>query len=141
MASPSTPAADVLAKVPLLAGLKNRDRKRLASAMKERTFPAGANATVEGEGGVGFFIVVDGTATVTVGDTVVNELGPGDWFGEKALLSSNQRRTATVTATSDLHCLIMTAWVFRPFLESNPDVAWEILSTMAQRSDGGPESA
>jgi CRP/FNR family transcriptional regulator, cyclic AMP receptor protein len=132
---------DVLAQVPLLAGLKRRDLKRLASAMKERTFPTGANATVEGEGGVGFFIVVEGTASVRVGDTVVNELGPGDWFGEKALLNANQRRTATVTATSDLRCMIMTSWVFRPFLEANPDVAWQILSTMAQRPDEAPDSA
>ncbi len=141
MTSPSTPAAEVLAQVPLLAGLKRRDLKRLASAMKERTFPAGANATVEGEGGVGFFIVVDGTASVSVGDAVVNELGPGDWFGEKALLSASQKRTATVTATSDLRCLIMTAWVFRPFLEANPDAAWQILSTMALRADDAPGSA
>jgi CRP-like cAMP-binding protein len=135
MPSASAPATEVLAQVPLLAGLKRRDLKRLASALQERTFPAGAKATVEGEGGVGFFIVVDGTASVTVGGEVVNELGPGDWFGEKALLSADQKRTATVTATTDLRCLVMTVWVFRPFLEANPDAAWQILSTMALRDE------
>jgi len=137
----SIATADVVQRVPLFANMKRKELERLAKEMQDRTFAAGSTAVVEGEGGVGFFIVLDGAATVTVGGRELRKLGPGDWFGEKALLSSNQRRTATVTATSDLHCLIMTAWVFRPFLESNPDVAWQILETMAQRSDDAPESS
>jgi CRP-like cAMP-binding protein len=93
---------------------------------------------VEGEGGVGFFIVVDGSASVSVGDAVVNSLGPGDWFGEMALLGEGGKRTATVTATSDLRCLGMTVWEFRPFLAANPDAAWQILATMATRAANSP---
>jgi CRP-like cAMP-binding protein len=135
---PSDDATEVLAQVPMLSGLKRRELKRLVSGMHERRFPAGSQATVEGQGGLGFFIVIDGAADVTVGDAVVNSLGPGDWFGEMALLSDSGRRTATVTATSDLRCLGMTAWEFRPFLAANPDAAWQILATMAERSANLP---
>ena len=135
---PSDAATEVLAQVPMLSGLKPRELKRLVSGMHERTFPAGSKATVEGQGGLGFFIVIDGAADVSVGDAVVNRLGPGDWFGEMALLSDSGKRTATVTATSDLRCLGMTAWEFRPFLADNPDAAWQILATMAERSANSP---
>ena len=128
---PSDAATEVLAQVPMLSGLKRRELKRLVSRMHDRTFPAGSQVMVEGQGGLGFFIVIEGVA-------VVNSLGPGDWFGEMALLSDSGKRTATVTATSDLHCLGMTAWEFRPFLEDNPDAAWQILATMAERAANSP---
>lgn len=133
----SDDATEVLAQVPMLARLKRRELKRLAGRMHERTFPAGSHAMVEGEGGLGFFIVVDGAADVSVGDAVVNTLGPGEWFGEMALLGEG-KRTATVTATSDLRCLGMTVWEFKPFLADNPEAAWEILSTMAARAANAP---
>ena len=127
--------ADVLQRVPLFSKIKRKELERLAKAMQDRTFAAGSTAMVEGEGGVGFFIVLEGTASVTVGGREVNKLGPGDWFGEMALLSTEGKRTATVTADSELRCAGMTAWVFKPFLEDHPDVAWQVLETMAQRSD------
>ena len=130
----SIAAVDVLARVPIFSGLKRREIERLAAAMQDRTFAAGSTATVEGEGGVGFFVVLDGTATVTVGGREVNKLGAGDWFGEMALLSTGGKRTATVTADSDLRCAGMTAWEFKPFLANHPDAAWQVLETMAQRS-------
>src|SRR5215210_119381 len=77
--------SDVLARVPLLAGVDKKSLKRLAAELKGRTFTAGTNATEEGGTGIGFFIVLDGTATVTIGGETVNQLGPGDWFGEMAL--------------------------------------------------------
>ena len=130
----SIATADILQKVPLFSGMKRREIERLAKAMQDRTFAAGSTATVEGEGGVGFFIVLDGTASVTVGGQEVNRLGPGDWFGEMALMSASGKRTATVTAETDLHCAGMTSWEFRPFLASHPDAAWQVLETMARRA-------
>ena len=92
---PSDAATEVLAQVPMLSGLKRRELKRLVSRMHDRTFPAGSQVMVEGQGGLGFFIVIEGVADVTVGDAVVNSLGAGDWFGEMALLSDSGKRTAT----------------------------------------------
>jgi CRP/FNR family transcriptional regulator, cyclic AMP receptor protein len=131
MTTVATP--DVLAKVPLLAGLDRRALEQLARELKDRTFRAGEHALDEGESGVGFFIVLEGTATVSVGGRVVRRLGPGDWFGEIALLSNDSVRTATVTAETDVKCVGLTAWEFRPFLADHPDVAWQVMVTMAHR--------
>ena len=124
--------ANALEQVPLLADLTQRDRQRLAANMKERTFPAGREVVVEGRNGVGFFIIVDGKAAVSVGDRILNMLGPGDYFGEMALISGGQR-SATVTADTELRCLTITAWGFKAFVQDNPKVAWGLRQTMAQR--------
>jgi CRP-like cAMP-binding protein len=124
---------DVLARVPLLAGLDQRSLAQLAGLLKDRTFLAGTNAVAEGATGVGFFIVLDGSATVSIDGRRVRDLGPGDWFGEIALLAGDSVRTATVTAVTDLECVGMTEWEFRPYLAEHPDIAWQILATMARR--------
>jgi CRP-like cAMP-binding protein len=125
-------SADTLEKVPLLEALSKRDRQRLARSMKSRTFPAGSQVVVEDRRGVGFFIIVEGKAAVTIGDRVVDVLGPGDYFGEMALIQGD-RRTATVTADSDLECLSMTSWEFKPFVAEHPSVSWALLQTLARR--------
>jgi CRP-like cAMP-binding protein len=124
--------AEALARVPLLAGLKKREVQRLAKSMRERRFQPGENVVVEGRQGVGFFLIVDGRAAVTVGGEVVNMLGPGDYFGEIALLRGNIR-TATVTADTELRCLAMTAWQFKPWVAEHPQVSWALLETIAER--------
>ena len=129
---------DVLAKVPLLAGLDKRALAQLSGMLKDRTFRAGDIAVDQGASGVGFFIVLDGTATVTVGGRHVRRLGPGDWFGEIALLAADSVRTATVRAETDLKCVGLTEWEFRPFLAEHPDVAWQIMGTMAHRIADSP---
>jgi CRP-like cAMP-binding protein len=132
MARTATSSAATLDKVPLLAGLTKRDRQRLAKSMKSRTFPAGSQVVVENRSGVGFFIITEGNAAVTIGGRLVEMLGPGDYFGELALIQGD-KRTATITADSDLHCLSLTAWEFKPFVAENPSVAWAMLQTLAQR--------
>ena len=76
--------------------------------------------------GIGFFIIVDGEAVVSIDGTEVATLGPGDHFGELALIS-NEVRTATVTAVTTLRCLVMMFWDFRDFAKRNPDVSWKLL--------------
>ena len=124
---------DVLAQVPLLAGLDRHTLEQLSKSLKDRTFRAGAHVVDEGQSGVGFFIVLDGSATVSIGGREVRRLGPGDWFGEIALLAADSVRTATVIAETDLKCVGLTAWEFRPFLAEHPDVAWQVMGTMARR--------
>ena len=128
MASPT----DALRNVPLFAGLSDEDLERLARQMKERRFSAGSTVTSEGAGGAGFFVIIEGNATVVVADEERAQLGPGDHFGEIALIDEGMR-SATITADSDLLCYGMTAWEFRPFIEEHPQVAWIMLQTMARR--------
>jgi CRP-like cAMP-binding protein len=123
---------DTIAKVPLFAKLSGRDRKNLAGSFRERTFPAGTVITQSGQGGVGFFIIESGTATVSSGGQVRAKLGPSDYFGEIALLDGGTR-TAEVVADTELHCYFLTSWEFRPLVQSHPDIAWSLLQSMAQR--------
>ena len=125
-------SADTLEQVPLLEELTKRDRQRLANSMKERTFASGQEIVVEGRRGVGFFIILDGKAAVTVGGKLVQVLGPGDYFGEMALLDGGAR-TATVTSDGELRCATMTSWAFKAFVVDNPKVAWAMLQTLAAR--------
>jgi CRP/FNR family cyclic AMP-dependent transcriptional regulator len=128
----ATSPVDALRNVPLFAGLSDDDLQGLARQMKERRFPAGSNVTSEGAGGAGFFVIIEGTATVVVMGEERSQLGSGDHFGEIALIDEGMR-SATITADTDLLCYGMTAWEFRPFIEEHPQVAWVMLQTLARR--------
>jgi CRP-like cAMP-binding protein len=126
---------DALTHVPLLAGLERSELERLSGIFTEHSFPEGAVITREGERGarvLAFFVVAEGTVSVTVGGERKTLLGPGDHFGEIALFY-DQPRTATVVAETDLRCFALGAWDFRPFVESHPEIAWPIMESMAQR--------
>jgi CRP-like cAMP-binding protein len=127
---------DDLRKVPLFAELDNRQLKKLASRFRERTVAPGTKVTTEGEmSGVGFFVVASGEAAVNVGGKDVATLGPGDHFGELALVSE-AARTATVTATTDLRLLEIPFWDFRDFAHANPDVTWKLLQHVVALTQG-----
>jgi CRP/FNR family transcriptional regulator, cyclic AMP receptor protein len=125
-------STDVLKNVPLFAGLDDRELSEIAGQMRERRFSSGDTVTQEGAGGAGFFVVEDGTAEVTVDGSARGTIGPGDYFGEIALLTGSDR-TATITATSDMVCWGMTPWDFRPLVESNSAIAWKLLTAMADK--------
>jgi CRP-like cAMP-binding protein len=83
--------------------------------------------------GVGFFMILEGTATVSAHGEERATLGPGSIFGELALIDRVSDRTATVVAATELRCACMTAWEFRPFVLEHPEVAWHLLETLAER--------
>jgi CRP-like cAMP-binding protein len=123
---------ETLARVPLFSGVKDKDLKKLSKRMTERSFGEGEVITTQGESGLGFFVIEDGNASVSRDDKVVRNLGPGDFFGEVALIDEGPR-SATVVATTELSCRGMTAWEFKPFVEEHPDVAWALLRTLVGR--------
>ena len=118
---------DQLKAVPLLSGLNDRQLKRLGQHFRERELQAGTEVVQEKTmSGVGFFVITEGEAVVSVGGREVAKLGPGDHFGEVALISERER-TATVTAVTALRCLEIPFWDFREFAMANPDVTWKLL--------------
>jgi CRP-like cAMP-binding protein len=125
-------SSDVLKKVPLFAGLDDRELGQIAATMRERRFSSGDTVTQEGAGGAGFFIVEAGEADVSVEGEQRGTIGAGDYFGEIALLTGSDR-TATITAKSDMVCWGMTPWDFRPLVESNSAIAWKLLTAMAEK--------
>ena len=127
-----TTPEEVLAKVPLFSMLSKKELSRLASSAHDRTFPAGAVLTEQDETGVTFGVIVEGQSAVSVHGQPARKLGPGDYFGEMALID-HSFRSATITAETDLRCLLFTAWVFRPFAMDHPETAWALLEVMVQR--------
>lgn len=140
--------ADDLAGVPLFSGLNKRQLRRLAGGFKELGFVPGRAVVREGHvDGVGFFVIAEGTAAVSVAGTTVATIGPGDYLGELAMLTK-QPRAATVTAQTTLRCLTIRFWDFRAFARANPDVSWNLLQHLAgllaedraRRANGSPDA-
>jgi CRP-like cAMP-binding protein len=127
-------AAELLKRVPLFSDLDRAELQQIANSMKQRTFSAGQEIAVEGQSGVGFFVIEDGQAKVTVHGDEVRMLGPGDYFGEVALITQGAR-TATVTADTDLKTYGMTFWDFRPLVEDTPSIAWKLLQSAVKQYD------
>jgi CRP/FNR family transcriptional regulator, cyclic AMP receptor protein len=125
-------SVEMLKKVPLFADLDARELEQISGSMRERRFSAGNTVTQEGAGGAGFFVVESGQADVSVDGEARGTIGPGDYFGEIALLTGSDR-TATIVATSDMLCYGMTPWDFRPLVESNSAIAWKLLTAMAEK--------
>jgi CRP-like cAMP-binding protein len=122
---------ELLESVSLFAGLNRQERDAIATSMKGRRLEPGETIAVEGEQGVGFFVIESGTARVTIGGEERRKLGPGDHFGEIALIS-NAPRSATVTAETPLQVWGLTSWEFRPIVQSNATVAWSLLESLAK---------
>ncbi|HXR11086.1 MAG TPA: cyclic nucleotide-binding domain-containing protein [Gaiellaceae bacterium] len=125
-------SVDMLKKVPLFAGLDDRELDQIASSMQERRVSAGETVLEQGALGAGFFVVEQGEADVNVNGEPRGTIGPGDYFGEIALLAGSDR-TATVTARTDMVCYGLTPWDFKPLVESNSAIAWKLLTAMAQK--------
>ena len=126
------PSADTIANVPLFSDLEPRELERIADSFKERRYGAGETIASEGKSGAGFFVIGEGTASVTVGGDQRATLGPGDYFGEIALIDEGAR-TASLTAETDMVCYGMTFWEFRPIVESDSRIAWKLLQALARK--------
>ena len=118
---------EALSRVPLFSDLSTRQLRRLAGKLREREFDSGTTVLREGEmSGIGFFIVVSGEAAVSRERREIATLGPGDYFGDLALIAERER-TATVTAKTPLACLEMPVWDFRELVQSDGELAWNLL--------------
>ncbi len=126
-------STELLKQVPLFKSLSEKQLRTLASELTERTFRDGQELTAEGTGGVGFFVLESGSAKVTVDGEDRRTLGPGDYYGEIALIDGGPR-SATITATSDGVAYGLTPWQFRPLVEGNAEIAWPLLEAMARRT-------
>jgi Pyruvate phosphate dikinase, AMP/ATP-binding domain/Cyclic nucleotide-binding domain len=124
--------AEVIGHVPFFTGLSERDKTQIASMFKERTFPAGETIIKEGVGAAAFFVIESGEATVSIRGKPIRKLGRGDYFGEIALIDEGTR-SATVTASADVVCHGLTYWEFRPLVQANATIAWNLLQTLAKR--------
>ena len=130
-ASPDDTAA-LLSRIDLFAGLSSRQLNRLAERAKEVQHEAGRTVTSEGNIGLGFHLILDGSAIVTQGDRVRRTLGPGDHFGEISMIDG-QRRSATVTADTPMRTLTVPHSTFEELVDQDPAFARGLLKVLCAR--------
>ena len=114
-----------LAAIALLDDLEPEELTKIAPWFEVQDVSPGVNLTGEGASGYSFYILSDGTASVTIDGVEVNTLGPGDFFGELAILGDGVR-TATVTTTSPSRLLVLFGTEFRQLQQEQPDLASRI---------------
>jgi CRP/FNR family transcriptional regulator, cyclic AMP receptor protein len=123
---------DLIKRVPLFSDLDGKELRQVANSFKERSFSAGETMVGEDSGPSRFFVIGEGTASVTVHGEERATLGAGDYFGEIALIDGGVR-TATVAAETDLTAYTITLWEFRPLVDQNSAIAWKLLEALARR--------
>lgn len=123
---------DLLSDVPLFAGCSKTELSQIASITDELDLGEGAILIREGERGREFLVVIDGTVRVIQQGRTVNELGPGDWVGEIALIA-DVPRTATVVATSPVRLLVVTDRAFQQLIRRTPSIAAKVLQSVGER--------
>jgi CRP-like cAMP-binding protein len=123
---------EYLRRVPIFKGLPERELEFIARSVKERAFEPGTVIVKQGDPGIGFFMIVDGRVEVRHDGHTIREMGPGEFFGEMALLEE-RIRTATVAAKTPTRCLALVRWDFRALLKENPELAVRMLEVVVQR--------
>ena len=115
----------------LFKGLPGPELRVIEKQMKTVKHPAGHEIVVRGDNGVGFMVILDGTVTVNTIQGKKRKLGPGDSFGEMALLDQ-EGRSASIKADADVTLATIPEWNFKPFLKEHPEVAYRLLQGLSQ---------
>lgn len=123
---------ELIKKVPLFARCSKRELAAIAAEADELALPSGRRLTTQGEPGSEFVIILDGTAEVQKNGRRINQLGPGDFLGEIALISGAPR-TATVTTTSDARLLVLTDRGFKRLTRDTPSIQASVLKALSER--------
>ena len=124
--------ADALGRCPFFAGLSRGELLELAKVTEDMEVEEGKVLTREGASGSEFFVIVDGEVSVTKDGSDVRTLGPGDFFGEIALLEDTPR-TATVMAKTPLRFFVLTRQAFRSMLAHQPEIEEKVTEALQQR--------
>ncbi len=129
---------DDVAAVPLFESLDDDQRRQIAGWFHVETAGEGVRLVGEGCHGYTFFVLTEGTAGVSSDGESLSSLGPGDYFGEVAILGAG-RRTATVTSTSPVRLLVMFGTEFRQLEAGYPEIASRLTEAMQARLAGAPQ--
>jgi CRP/FNR family cyclic AMP-dependent transcriptional regulator len=124
--------ADALGRCPFFAELSRNELMALAKATEDLEVEEGKALTREGESGREFFVIIDGEVAVTKDGNEIRRLGPGDFFGEIALLE-DRPRTATVTAATPLRFFVLTRQSFRSLLAQQPELEKKVQAAIEDR--------
>jgi len=131
--SETNTTVEMLQKTPLWSGLTEKELKVITRSFKELKYESGDVIVRKGEAGIGFYLITDGTVEVRSDGRVLSKLGPGQFFGEMALLDG-QPRSADVVALEPSRCLALSSWSFKSILSEHPKMAVKLLQESARRS-------
>lgn len=126
VAMPKRDLHDSIRSVPLFRELSDRELREVTQVAKQVDHPAGATIATQGEPGMAFHLILEGTADVSVDGLRRGTLGPGDYFGEISLLDGGPR-SATVTTATPMRSLAIVSWDFRPLLDRFPNITKKLL--------------
>lgn len=129
-------AQAVLRSVPLFSSLSKSQIRTMATTAKERTYRDGDTIVKQGEKGIGFYLILGGRARVEKAGQKLAELGPGQFFGEMALLDELPR-TADVRAQGPVKCLVLSPWEFWAAVGNEPEVLRTLLKETVRRLRSG----
>jgi CRP-like cAMP-binding protein len=131
--SDTSAIVEMLQKAPLWSGLTEKELKVIARSFKELKYDGGDVIVRKGEAGIGFYLIAEGTVEARSDGRVLSKLGPGQFFGEMALLDG-QPRSADVVALEPSRCLALSSWSFKSILSAHPKMAVKLLQESARRS-------
>jgi CRP/FNR family cyclic AMP-dependent transcriptional regulator len=131
--------ADRLQALPLFSTLSQEEREAVGRLFEPRQVSPGTRLTLEGASGYSFFVIEDGTVQVERAGKLLETLGPGDFFGEAAILTG-ERRNASVTAASDANLFVLFGTEFRVLERDYPDAAEKITQKMLERTADAPQT-
>ena len=123
---------DLISRVPLFATCSKKELRLIANLADQVEWREGKTVIKEGRLGSEFFILIDGTASVSQGGGKVRDLGAGEWVGEIALVA-NVPRTATVVTSSPVRALVLTRGGFSRLIEDSPSIAAKVLESLGER--------
>lgn len=126
------PVVEQLAKVDLFSDLTKKELGVVADLAKEFRFADGAAIITEGEGSARFYLIMEGQVAVKVNGRTRATLGPGDYFGELAVID-NGPRSATCLAVGPVRTLSLASFSLRPVLRQHPDVTLKLLAKVVER--------
>jgi CRP-like cAMP-binding protein len=123
---------DALAKVPIFSGLTKRQLRRILKATEEYTYPYGTTIVAEGALNEQLYVILEGNVKVRRGGRTIARMGPGEFFGEIAVIDGLPR-TASVISDGPVRCLVLLRKEFFQVIKAAPQVAWKVLRTLATR--------
>jgi len=130
----------LLKKTPLFSHTSDASLEALLKSAVEKTSAPGEKIVEEGKGGVGFYLILEGTAKVVRDGNEVATLSKGNFFGELSVIDGAPR-TADVVAEAQTTCVVITPWAMKSIISTHPEVALSMLQELARRLRGGGDNA
>ena len=122
----------LLKETPLFVNTNEHSLESMIKSAVQKTVSPGDKLVQEGQGGVGFYLILEGNAEVIKDGTKLAEPGTGDFFGELAMIDG-QLRTADVVAVAETKCWILSQWAMKSIIANHPEVALSMLEELARR--------